>query len=90
MARWVERWLPKPDKTMVAGRPHHLDPSALATPSLAISCAAREALHQADVVETMMVGMLTVIKNNDLRAGARNCASSTTRSTSSIRRSSTT
>ncbi|NPC54699.1 Na/Pi cotransporter family protein [Caenimonas soli] len=66
VARVVTQWLPKPDKTLVAGRPHHLDPSALATPSLAISCAAREALHQADVVETMMVGMLTVIKNNDL------------------------
>jgi len=67
VARWVERLLPKPDKSMVAGRPHHLDPSALATPSLAISCAAREALHQADVVETMMVGMLSVIKNNDIK-----------------------
>jgi phosphate:Na+ symporter len=67
VARWVDHWLPKPDKTLVAGRPHHLDPSALETPSLAISCAAREALHQADVVETMMVGMLAVIKNNDLK-----------------------
>ena len=67
VARWVSHWLPKPDKTMVAGRPHHLDPTALATPSLAISCAAREALHQADVVETMLVGMLSVIKNNDLK-----------------------
>jgi phosphate:Na+ symporter len=66
VARHVERWLPKPDKMLMAGRPHHLDPSALATPSLAISCAAREALHQADVVETMMVGMLRVIKENDL------------------------
>ncbi len=66
VARLVSRWLPKPNKSLVAGRPHHLDPSALATPSLAISCAAREALHQADVVENMMVGMLTVIKNNDL------------------------
>ena len=67
VARWVEHWLPKPDKSMVAGRPHHLDPSALATPSLAISNAAREALHQADVVETMLLGMLRVIKDNDLR-----------------------
>jgi phosphate:Na+ symporter len=67
VARWVERLLPKPDRNRVAGRPHHLDPSALATPSLAISCAAREAMHQADVVETMMVGLLAVIKNNDLR-----------------------
>lgn len=67
IARWVEAWLPKPDKNMVGGRPHHLDPSALATPSLAISNAAREALHQADVVETMLLGMLRVIKENDLR-----------------------
>jgi phosphate:Na+ symporter len=67
VARWVEHWLPKSDKHMVAGRPHHLDPSALSTPSLAISNAAREALHQADVVETMMLGMLRVIRDNDLR-----------------------
>jgi phosphate:Na+ symporter len=67
MANLVALWLPKPDRSLVNGRPHHLDPSALETPSLAISCAAREALHQADVVETMMVGMLAVIRNNDLK-----------------------
>ena len=67
VARWVERWLPPAEKNTIAGRPHHLDPTALATPSLAISCAAREALHQADVVETMMLGMLKVIKDNDLK-----------------------
>jgi len=67
VGRLVSQWLPKPDQPAVTGRPHHLDPSALATPSLAISCAAREALHQADVVETMLLGMLTVIKTNDLR-----------------------
>ncbi len=47
-------------------RPQHLDPSALATPSLAISCAAREALHQADVVETMLRGIVPVLRNNDI------------------------
>lgn len=47
-------------------RPQHLDRSALATPSLAISCAAREALHQADVVETMLRGIVPVLRNNDL------------------------
>ncbi len=67
VARLVVRWLPKPQDGLLAGRPHHLDPSALTTPSLAISCAAREALHQADVVETMMVGMLRVIETDDLR-----------------------
>ena len=65
VARWVEKLLP-PAKDNVRSRPRHLDPSALSTPSLAISCAAREALHQADVVETMLRGTLTVIKENDL------------------------
>lgn len=65
IARWVEKWLPKSEKNTMAGRQRHLDPSALATPSLAISCAVRESMHQADVVETMLTGMLGVIKNND-------------------------
>jgi phosphate:Na+ symporter len=65
VARWVGYWLPKPQKSMVAGRQRHLDPSALATPSVALSCAVREAMHQADVVETMLLGMLEVMKNND-------------------------
>ncbi len=66
VGRLVERVLPEPRLGADAGRPRHLDPSALQTPSLAISCAAREALHQADVVETMLRGILPVIKHNDL------------------------
>jgi phosphate:Na+ symporter len=65
VGRLAERWLPEADRN-VGDRPRHLDPVALATPSLAISCAAREALHQADVVETMLRGMLDVIRKNDL------------------------
>ena len=64
VARWVQGWLPLDDAGR-GGRPHHLDPTALTTPSLAISCAAREAMHQADVVETMLRGILQVIENND-------------------------
>jgi phosphate:Na+ symporter len=67
VARLVQRAIPASDTAPGASRPHHLDPSALATPSLAISCAAREAMHQADVVETMMRGMLQVIEHNDLK-----------------------
>ena len=68
VARFTERLLPLPKAgSNTLQRPRHLDPSALSTPSLAISCAAREALHQADVVETMMVGMLRVIRDNDLQ-----------------------
>ncbi len=65
IAKLLERLLPSAEKRLISDRPRHLDPVALATPSLAISCAAREALHQADIVETMIAGMLTVIRNND-------------------------
>ncbi|WHZ12442.1 MAG: Sodium-dependent phosphate transporter [Burkholderiaceae bacterium] len=68
VARLVARFMPRPPETAATSmRPRHLDRSALATPSLALSCAVREALHQADVVETMLTGMLTVIKTDDLR-----------------------
>ena len=69
LARALERWMVvPPDPTQ---RPRHLDPMALGTPSLAISSAAREALHQADVVETMLRGILPVIRDNDLALAER-------------------
>jgi len=67
VATLVTRMLPVPPLPATSTRPHHLDPSALSTPSLAISNAAREALHQADIVETMLIGTLDVIRHNDLR-----------------------
>jgi phosphate:Na+ symporter len=66
LARALERWLVAPPAPPGSTRPQHLDKLALSTPSLAIGCAAREALHQADVVETMLRGILPVIRNNDL------------------------
>ncbi len=71
VGRWVERWLPEPPADADSSKPRHLDLVALATPSLAISCAAREGLRQADVVETMLRGMLTVIRQNDLALAER-------------------
>ena len=67
LARRLERWMQAPPKPVSQSRPRHLDPVALATPTLAIGCAAREALHQADVVETMLRGVLDVIQKNDLQ-----------------------
>lgn len=67
VAHWVEKLLPLQNNGGALDRPNHLDPSALATPSLAISCAAREAMHQADVVETMLRGVITVIRTGDLQ-----------------------
>ena len=67
VARLVQRLLPQDSAPTVGARLQHLDPSALATPSLAISCAAREALHQADVVESMLLGLHKVIRTDDLQ-----------------------
>ena len=67
VADLVKRLLPVPKEGSSTARPQHLDPSALSTPTLAISNAAREALHQADIVETMLIGMLNVIRHNDLK-----------------------
>ncbi len=71
MARLVDRLLPTPAADNNGQRPRHLDPVALSTPSLAISCAAREALHLADVVETMLRGMVTVLRDNNLELAER-------------------
>ena len=71
LARWLERWMTAPPPPPSQSRPRHLDPVALPTPSLAIACAAREALHQADVVETMLRGLMDVIRRNDLQLAAQ-------------------
>jgi len=65
VARLVERFLPdNPQKEQrVAAR--HLDPAALDTPALATSNAAREVLRIGDIIETMLAGLLTVIRTND-------------------------
>ena len=70
MAGWLERLFKTPTNDRLE-RPQHLDPTALATPSLAISCAAREAMHQADLVETMLRGIVPVIRTNDLELAGR-------------------
>ena len=71
-------------------KPRNLDPSALDTPPLAIANAAREAMRIGDVVETMLLGMLPVINTNDRDLRASGCATRTTWSTTSTRRSSST
>jgi len=65
IARVAERLMPKRTDREDPAKPRYLDPSALATPALAISCAAREALRIADVIEQMLTGMLAVLKTND-------------------------
>ena len=70
VARLAERLLPTLPVAESPSRPRHLDLSALLTPSLAISCAAREALRVGDIIETMLAGVLTVLKTNDRQLAA--------------------
>ena len=67
IARAVVRVLPPEEASPAHARLQHLDPSALSTPSLAMACATREALHQADVVERMLNGLQQVWQHDDLK-----------------------
>ena len=78
LGKLLERWLPDTPAGADTLRPAHLDPVALGTPSLAISCAAREALHQADVVETMLRAHAHRHPHQRPGLGPNSCASSTT------------
>ena len=65
VARLAERLLPddkRKDEQVVA---RHLDPAALESPALATSNAAREVLRIGDIIESMLGGLLTVIRTND-------------------------
>jgi phosphate:Na+ symporter len=72
MARLCTRWLPDPrpvaDDPLA---PRRLDPAAAATPSLALGHAVREVLRLGELVETMLVHLLPVIRDNDLESAAR-------------------
>jgi len=65
IARVAERILPTRPMSDDPSKPRHLDPSALETPALAISCAAREALRIGDTIEQMLSGLLVVLRTND-------------------------
>ena len=67
VARMTERILPSDESKESPGKPKYLDPTALHTPALAMGCAAREALRLGDIVQVMLNGMLTVLRNNDLK-----------------------
>jgi phosphate:Na+ symporter len=65
IARVATRLMPTKPDVDDPSRPRYLDPSAVATPALAIGNAAREAMRIGDVIEQMLSGMLTVLKSND-------------------------
>jgi len=65
MAALLTRLLPDKPKATDPSAPLYLDESALATPSVALVCAARETLHIGDIVETMLRQARTALLEND-------------------------
>jgi phosphate:Na+ symporter len=65
IAHVAERLLPAPPASENPSKPRYLDPSAIDTPALAIGNAAREALRIADVIESMLQGLMVVLRHND-------------------------
>ena len=69
MARFCNWLLPdRPDENGIA-RPRHLDPTALATPSLALANAMRETLRIGDLIETMLNHLLEVLHGGQTALG---------------------
>jgi len=65
IARFATRMMPDDPAKDTRIRPKHLDPAALDTPALATSNASREALRIGDIIDTMLSGVMTVIRTND-------------------------
>ena len=64
-AKLLEWLLPKPATSPDPSTPIYLDPAAIGTPSLALTCAARETLHMGDLVETMLRQTIVALMNDD-------------------------
>jgi phosphate:Na+ symporter len=65
------RWfLPDAPKRADAAAPLYLNETAIQTPSVALSCAARETLHMGDAVEDMLRKAMTALMTNDRKLAA--------------------
>ncbi|QZI70617.1 Na/Pi cotransporter family protein [Pseudomonas protegens] len=62
MARFCAWLMPERPQDNGRARPRHLDPTALATPSLALANAARETLRIGDLIDNMLEAMRDVLR----------------------------
>ncbi|HWZ62409.1 MAG TPA: Na/Pi cotransporter family protein, partial [Steroidobacteraceae bacterium] len=65
IAAFLTRLLPERVKAHDPATPLYLDETALATPSVALACAARETLHIGDIIETMLRRTMTALMTDD-------------------------
>jgi phosphate:Na+ symporter len=61
------RLMPERKKAADPSTPLYLDPAALATPTIALTCAAREVMHMGDIVESMLRQTVTAFMTDDRR-----------------------
>jgi phosphate:Na+ symporter len=66
-ARLLEWLVPEPDASTDPSAPIYLDAAAISTPSLALTCAARETLHMGDLIETMLRRSIDALMTDDRR-----------------------
>jgi len=71
IATLAERLAPAPVRAPKEDDPKYLDNVALATPGLALGCATRETLHQADLVEKMLLAVPELLKTGELSVRER-------------------
>jgi phosphate:Na+ symporter len=64
-AALLTRLLPERKEAIDQGASLYLDTTALGTPTLALTCAAREVLHMGDIVESMLRQTMTAFHTND-------------------------
>ena len=64
-AALLTRLLPERKEPVDQGAPLYLDTTVLGTPTLALTCAAREVLHMGDIVESMLRKTMTAFLGND-------------------------
>jgi phosphate:Na+ symporter len=73
LAALLTRLLPQRVKPSDPSTPLYLDETALATPSVALACAARETLHIGDLIESMLRQTMTALMTDDRKLVADIC-----------------
>jgi phosphate:Na+ symporter len=73
IAALLKRLLPDRTRHDDPSTPLYLDETALATPSVALVCAARETLHSGDIVEMMLRRAWTALMTDDRKLVAEVC-----------------
>jgi phosphate:Na+ symporter len=73
LAALLIRVLPDRTQSLDPSSPLYLDESAIGTPALALTAAARETLHMGDIVESMFRQAMTALMTNDRKLVGQIC-----------------